>query len=62
MYATGIGLLIKGVQKMEYDDVPQQATTSKKKAETKPAEKKPTWLEKLKVYIKDDIPDKEFLQ
>ena len=61
MYATGIGLLIKGVQKMEYDDVPQPAAT-KKKTEAKVAEKKPTWLEKLKVYIKDDIPDKEFLQ
>ena len=60
MYATGIGLLIKGVQKMEYDDIPQPA--AKKKTETKVAEKKPTWLEKLKVYIKDDIPDKEFLQ
>jgi cell division protein FtsA len=62
MYATGIGLLIKGVQKMEYDDIPQPAATTKKKTEAKVAEKKPTWLEKLKVYIKDDIPDKEFLQ
>jgi cell division protein FtsA len=62
MYATGIGLLIKGVQKMEYDDIPQPAATAKKKTDAKVAEKKPTWLEKLKVYIKDDIPDKEFLQ
>ena len=63
MYATGIGLLIKGVQKMEYDDVAPAASTLKKKSEVeKPAEKKPTWLEKLKIYIKDDIPDKEFLQ
>jgi len=63
MYATGIGLLIKGVQKMEYDDVAQPAASTKKKSEVeKPAEKKPTWLEKLKIYIKDDIPDKEFLQ
>jgi cell division protein FtsA len=63
MYATGIGLLIKGVQKMEYDDVSHTtAKSDKKKPDAKLPDKKPTWLEKLMEYIKDDVPDKEFLQ
>jgi len=63
MYATGIGLLIKGVQKMEYDDVPQtESSDVKKKAKDKIAVKKPNWLEVLKTYIKDDIPDQDFIK
>jgi cell division protein FtsA len=61
MYATGIGLLIKGIQKMEYDDMPQEAEVKKKVKEKQPA-KKPNWIELLKTYIKDDIPDKDFIK
>ncbi len=61
MYATAIGLLIKGIQKMEYDDLPQEAEV-KKKTKEKPLAKKPNWIELLKTYIKDDIPDKDFIK
>jgi len=61
MYATGIGLLIKGIQKMEYDDMPQETEVKKKVKEKQPA-KKPNWIELLKTYIKDDIPDKDFIK
>ena len=63
MYATGIGLLIKGVQKIEYDDMPMQETSEvKKKTKEKQPVKKPNWIELLKTYIKDDIPDKDFIK
>jgi len=63
MYATGIGLLIKGVQKIEYDDMPMQETGEvKKKTKEKQPVKKPNWIELLKTYIKDDIPDKDFIK
>lgn len=61
MYATGIGLLIKGIQKMEYDDMPQEMEVKKKTKEKQPA-KKANWIELLKTYIKDDIPDKDFIK
>lgn len=61
MYATGIGLLIKGVQKMEYDELPQETEVKKKTKEKQPV-KKPNWIELLKTYIKDDIPDKDFIK
>lgn len=61
MYATGIGLLIKGIQKMEYDDMPQEMEVKKKTKEKQPV-KKPNWIELLKTYIKDDIPDKDFIK
>lgn len=61
MYATAIGLLIKGVQKMEYDDMPQEMEVKKKTKEKQPV-KKPNWIELLKTYIKDDIPDKDFIK
>ncbi|MGN6179773.1 MAG: cell division protein FtsA [Mucilaginibacter sp.] len=61
MYATGIGLLIKGIQKMEYDDMPQEMEVKKKIKEKQPV-KKPNWIELLKTYIKDDIPDKDFIK
>ena len=62
MYATAIGLLIKGVQKIEYDEMPYQATESKKKVKEKQPVKKPNWIELLKTYIKDDIPDQDFIK
>ncbi|WP_299290447.1 cell division protein FtsA [uncultured Mucilaginibacter sp.] len=67
MYATGIGLLIKGIQKMEDTDVPQvsEVKTQTKPAHT-PAEKKhgllSRMLEKGKIFIKDDIKDEDFLK
>ena len=67
MYATGIGLLIKGIQKMEDTDVLQvsEVKTQTKPAHT-PAEKKhgllSRMLEKGKIFIKDDIKDEDFLK
>jgi cell division protein FtsA len=62
MYATAIGLLIKGVQKIEYDDMPHQEVEVKKKGKEKAPIKKPNWIELLKTYIKDDIPDQDFIK
>jgi cell division protein FtsA len=67
MYATGIGLLIKGIQKMEDTEVQPAAEV---KAQVKPAgatsEKKhgllSRMLEKGKIFIKDDIKDEDFLK
>lgn len=67
MYATGIGLLIKGIQKMEDSEAPQ---VSEVKTQSKPApataEKKhgllSRMLEKGKIFIKDDIKDEDFLK
>jgi len=66
MYATGIGLLIKGIQKMEYNE------SAPVTAELKPAkakyseEKKPGLFSKIlessKKFIKDDIKDEDFLK
>ncbi len=66
-YATGIGLLIKGIQKMEYNSVPYPQTEVK-------TEKAPRFgddrrlgllgkiLETGKKFIKDDIKDEDFLK
>lgn len=67
MYATGIGLLIKGIQKMEDAEVQPVAEV---KSQVKPAavtsEKKhgllSRMLEKGKIFIKDDIKDEDFLK
>ncbi len=65
MYATGIGLLIKGIQKMEEAEVP---AATEVKTQVKPAlssEKKhglfSRIMEKGKIFIKDDISDEDFL-
>ncbi|MEO6149617.1 MAG: cell division FtsA domain-containing protein, partial [Mucilaginibacter sp.] len=68
-FATGIGLLIKGIQKMEYNNVTVTTTTA---TETKPAKVKYTEdkkyglltkiLESGKKFIKDDITDEDFLK
>ncbi|RYE07793.1 MAG: cell division protein FtsA, partial [Sphingobacteriales bacterium] len=68
-FATGIGLLIKGIQKMEYNNVTVTTTTA---TETKPAkvkfadDKKYGLLTKIlesgKKFIKDDITDEDFLK
>ena len=67
MYATGIGLLIKGIQKMEDTDMPQAAEVkTQAKPAHAPAEKKhgllSRMLEKGKIFIKDDIKDEDFLK
>jgi cell division protein FtsA len=65
-FATGIGLLIKGIQKVEYHD------SAPVLAEVKPAKTKYTEdrkfgllskiLESGKKFIKDDIKDEDFLK
>lgn len=67
MYATGIGLLIKGIQKMENAE---EQPVAEVKTQVKPAsvssEKKhgllSRMLEKGKIFIKDDIKDEDFLK
>jgi len=61
-FATGIGLLIKGIQKMEYDGiVPPLADVKKETVKPQPI-KRLGLLDRLKVYIKDDIKDEDFLK
>ncbi|TKB98669.1 cell division protein FtsA [Pedobacter cryophilus] len=68
MYATGIGLLIKGIEKVEHE-------LHKEKSSSKPSQVvvqtsvtgKPrglfaSLLEGTKKFIKDDIPDQDFLK
>jgi len=66
MYATGIGLLIKGIQKMEYDGIPQPVAEVKvEKAKYTESRKNSLFgkiLESGKKFIKDDINDEEFLK
>ncbi|UEG54274.1 cell division protein FtsA [Mucilaginibacter daejeonensis] len=65
-FATGIGLLIKGIQKMEYNNatLPQSETKVQK---TKYADERKFGLlgrilETGKKFIKDDIKDEDFLK
>jgi cell division protein FtsA len=65
-YATGIGLLIKGIQKMEYQES-APVTAEVKPAKPKYAEEKKFGLfDRLvatsKKFIKDDIKDEDFLK
>jgi cell division protein FtsA len=65
-FATGIGLLIKGIQKMEYNDH-APATEDVKVTKTKYTEDKKfgllgKLLESGKRFIKDDINDEDFLK
>ena len=65
-FATGIGLLIKGIQKMEYDGLtlPQVETRTEKQKYTD--DRKFGLLGKIlesgKKFIKDDIKDEDFLK
>ena len=65
-FATGIGLLIKGIQKMEYDGLtlPQVEARTEKQKYTD--ERKFGLLGKIlesgKKFIKDDIKDEDFLK
>lgn len=64
-YATGIGLLIKGIQKMEYYESDPVAVEAKPDKQKFPEEKKfglfTRILESGKKFIKDDIKDEDFL-
>jgi len=65
-FATGIGLLIKGIQKMEYIGE-QQQPIEEKQDKTKYTEEKRFGLfgkilESGKKFIKDDIKDEDFLK
>src|ERR1700744_6467234 len=65
-FATGIGLLIKGIQKMEYTGA-VEAPTEVKTDKTKYTEDKKFGLfgkilESGKKFIKDDIKDEDFLK
>jgi cell division protein FtsA len=67
MFATGIGLLIKGIQKMEYNEnVPLVAEVKPAKQKYTGEEKKFGLLSKIlesgKKFIKDDIKDEDFLK
>jgi cell division protein FtsA len=61
-FATGIGLLIKGIQKMEYDGIVPPLADVKKEAVKPQPIKRFGLLDRLKVYIKDDIKDEDFLK
>jgi cell division protein FtsA len=66
-FATGIGLLIKGIQKMEYDTAVQYAPAQVKEEKPKYTdERKFGLLSKIletgKKFIKDDIKDEDFLK
>ena len=65
-YATGIGLLIKGIQKMEYLDLKEMPREIKTDKSKQPEEKKfglfSKILESGKKFIRDDIKDEDFLK
>ncbi len=67
-YATGIGLLIKGIQKMEYNSLPntQPETKADKPARFAEDHRRLGLLGKIletgKKFIKDDIKDEDFLK
>src|SRR6201995_4948394 len=65
-FATGIGLLIKGIQKMEYNDDQPAAeevkTTKAKYTEDKKFGLLGKLIESGKRFIKDDIADEDFLK
>jgi cell division protein FtsA len=65
-FATGIGLLIKGIQKMEYNDVAQSPAEVKVEKTKYTDDRKFGLLGKIlesgKKFIKDDIKDEDFLK
>lgn len=68
MYATGIGLLIKGVEKVEAQMLKESLQQSRKSESTAEVTPKKTrglfasLLEGTKKFIKDDISDQEYLK
>ena len=65
-FATGIGLLIKGIQKMEYNDSIQAPAEVKVEKSKYTDERKLGLLGKIlesgKKFIRDDIKDEDFLK
>jgi len=65
-FATGIGLLIKGIQKMEYNETPMNAEVKTEKVKFNPDDKRfglfGRLLETGKKFIKDDIKDEDYLK
>ena len=65
-FATGIGLLIKGIQKMEYNDMAQIPAEVKAPKIKYTDDRKFGLLTKIlesgKKFIKDDIKDEDFLK
>ena len=66
-YATGIGLLIKGIQKMEYNNMAVSAQPAAKTEKAKYTDERKFGLlgkilETGKKFIKDDIKDEDFLK
>ncbi len=65
-FATGIGLLIKGIQKIEYDNIPAAKTEVKVEKVKYTDDRKIGLLSKIletgKKFIKDDIKDEDFLK
>ena len=65
-FATGIGLLIKGIQKMEYNEMPVNAEVKPEKAKFNTDDKRfglfGRLLETGKKFIKDDIKDEDYLK
>lgn len=65
MYATGIGLLMKGIQKIESELEKASASTKPVQETIKPTKNKGLFasiLEGSKKFIKDDISDTDFLK
>jgi cell division protein FtsA len=65
-FATGIGLLIKGIQKMEYDGLTAPQVEARTEKQKYTDERKFGLLGKIlesgKKFIKDDIKDEDFLK
>jgi cell division protein FtsA len=65
MYATGIGLLMKGIQKIEENMHKENISAVPKKAVVEPVKSKGLFasiIEGSKKFIKDDISDTDFLK
>ncbi|TAE38972.1 MAG: cell division protein FtsA [Sphingobacteriales bacterium] len=65
MYATGIGLLMKGIQKIEDEMLKDNTTAKQTKISAEPTKSKGLFasiIEGSKKFIKDDISDTDFLK
>ncbi|AFD07767.1 cell division protein FtsA [Solitalea canadensis] len=66
MYATGIGLVIKGLQALEEDRMKNDNVVSADKQVHQPQADRKQWLKKfidpIKDFIREDIDDKDYLK
>ncbi|UKJ06845.1 cell division protein FtsA [Solitalea lacus] len=66
MYATGIGLVIKGLQTLEEDRVKNENTYTVDNQSHQPQADRKQWLKKfidpIKDFIREDIDDKDYLK